>query len=1401
MTLNRRVLKRVHSPLKSPKRNNTSLRKKALIKQWSNEVQFGSASKANLKVVVRVRPQNQREQDCNARCIVKLVDDHMMVFDPKEEDEEFFFRGVRQRTRDLNKRQHKEQKFVFEHVFGVDSTNEQIYEETTKDLVDTLLNGYNCSVFAYGATGAGKTFTMLGKPECPGITFLTLMELYRRIEEIKEEKTCEVGISYLEVYNETVRDLLKPGKALNVQETGQHVQVQGLSFHKPKDADDLMQMLACGNQNRSQHPTDANAESSRSHAVFQIFVRQQDRTANVKSNVAIAKLSMIDLAGSERGSATGFRGARFREGANINKSLLALGNCINALADGQKHIPYRDSKLTRLLKDSIGGNCRSVMIAAISPASTTFEDTFNTLRYANRAKTIKTTLKKNIMNVDQHVSQYVQIVEDLRKEICCLKEKLQSYEEKEKEWTSMKEISESRHQDSDLLLEQQNEYESRIASLENEIKELKADRGVVVTEVSEEEADVQRKLVEASSERKALRRELLQLESSQREVELKIHTCTMRLNRMKIIAFASQRLDKSISKCERTIRNLNIRLSQTKRLQQSVESKLNSNLEKLHAAQRALNQWGPGSNQPSHASQMLIDKNESGLAYRDLHQLADYLRGMVKESFNEQSASEQLICQLLNTTKQFYVQLRASNQCTPEMEKYFESIVEKMDESKIIWADQHQENKEESTSLPEEPVLDVNRLTILPITSSVFISPATMVDQKMFRRSIMKSSKSTSALPSATLSNAEPSGLNLSTVAESFVHDSPTTPRILNFQNTIPDSPVLSGFSLPSEDNKLRPEGQQSEDCNPLSHSTVVQQIPEKFESVETKSQTKDFGFVSMTEGCGINTLNVTRNVLSGANLDKTELLEDIQPIDCSINATFAITPAKSLNTTIDMPKCLPSLNTTMDVPGSLPTLNTTIDMSSNVAGLNTTVNLPARNITVEKSTLGTLSTAANMSTVHSLLNTTVEVSKPSLLATSVGSGSYPSLKKSASRPNLNTTINFSSQLSLLNTTVDMTTKPSCLNTTVDLTTKPSCLNTTVDMTTKPSCLNTTVDMTSKTSLPNTTIDLTSNPTLNTTMDLVSKPSYRSTSSEVSNPAHTVTDVVCKTLLEGKSHKQADSSISSTESTTKPVISLKVEEPTVQSSMHDQNAIDKVKPFGETYAKLPITNLPNDAISLPEPVTLKTASRKLFESGLDSTFCVEETQDKKDKVEIMPGCSVDSLKSPEVSSNQLRRMTFEVQQQGPLIKPVEVQPASEMLMPPPTKAVKGILKKTPQKTPTRGTTPGKGTLVGRSFGKTTTPGKNITPGRSQISGMKKSLSTSALGPYQSNSLRTSGQSVANNKQKLAGLGAALRRTSSFLKARGQSSNQENVPPSSQRSVYRDTLSSSAKQLSHFQYKP
>lgn len=170
----------------------------------------------------------------------------------------------------------------------------------------------------------------------------------------------------------------------------------------------------------------ANETSSRSHAILQVNVEQKDKVTDINEEIRVAKLSMIDLAGSERASATGNRGQRLLEGANINKSLLALGNCINALCDAcekgtNPHIPYRDSKLTRLLKDSLGGNSRTVMIANVSPSALTFDDTYNTLKYANRAKNIKTEVRKNVINTELHVANYVKIIELLKNEVKELK--------------------------------------------------------------------------------------------------------------------------------------------------------------------------------------------------------------------------------------------------------------------------------------------------------------------------------------------------------------------------------------------------------------------------------------------------------------------------------------------------------------------------------------------------------------------------------------------------------------------------------------------------------------------------------------------------------------------------------------------------------------------------------------------------------------------------------------------------------------------------------------------------------------------------------------------------------------------------------------------------------------------
>ncbi|XP_059763099.1 kinesin-like protein KIF18B [Balaenoptera ricei] len=384
-----------------------------------------------VQVVVRVRPPTPRELESQRRPVVQVVDERVLVFDPEEPDGGFL--GLKWGSvHDGPKKKGKDLMFVFDRVFGEAATQQDVFHHTTHSILDSFLQGYNCSVFAYGATGAGKTHTMLGREGDPGIMYLTTMELYRRLEACREEKRLEVLISYQEVYNEQIHDLLEPKGPLAIREDpDKGVVVQGLSFHQPTSAEQLLGMLTRGNRNRTQHPTDVNATSSRSHAIFQIFVKQQDRIPGLTQALRVAKMSLIDLAGSERASSTHAKGERLREGASINRSLLALINVLNALADakGRKsHVPYRDSKLTRLLKDSIGGNCRTVMIAAISPSSLAYEDTYNTLKYADRAKEIKLSLKSNVISLDCHISQYATICQQLQAEVAALREKLRVYE-------------------------------------------------------------------------------------------------------------------------------------------------------------------------------------------------------------------------------------------------------------------------------------------------------------------------------------------------------------------------------------------------------------------------------------------------------------------------------------------------------------------------------------------------------------------------------------------------------------------------------------------------------------------------------------------------------------------------------------------------------------------------------------------------------------------------------------------------------------------------------------------------------------------------------------------------------------------------------------------------------------
>lgn len=386
----------------------------------------GSCSK-NIRVVVRVRPPNTRELEQNQRTIIKCDTQHTLVFDPDEEEDEFFFHGAKQSHRDITRKQNKKLPMEFDEIFDDMSANADVFEAAMKPLVRSVMDGFNCSAFVYGATGAGKTYTMLGSDSQPGITFLTMAYLFECMEALGGERKFEIGVSYLEVYNEQVMNLLTRTGPLKLREDAGGVVVGGLKLQKITSARELLDLLKLGNQHRTQHPTDANAESSRSHAIFQVHIRMVNLASGQKNTV---KLSMIDLAGSERAASTKGIGVRFKEGASINKSLLALGNCINKLADGAKHIPYRDSNLTRIIKDSLGGNCQTVMIANVSPSSLTYEDTYNTLKYASRAKKIRSNVQLNMCKNNTPKDQLLRQLTEQQDELQSLREQVKQLQQR-----------------------------------------------------------------------------------------------------------------------------------------------------------------------------------------------------------------------------------------------------------------------------------------------------------------------------------------------------------------------------------------------------------------------------------------------------------------------------------------------------------------------------------------------------------------------------------------------------------------------------------------------------------------------------------------------------------------------------------------------------------------------------------------------------------------------------------------------------------------------------------------------------------------------------------------------------------------------------------------------------------
>jgi hypothetical protein len=317
----------------------------------------------------------------------------------------------------------EEKKFTFDNSFWSHNTEdehyatqENVYNCLGEEFLDHNFEGYHTCIFAYGQTGSGKSYTMMGSPDNPGLIPRTCEDLFQRIEASQSPNiSYSVRVSYFEVYNEHVRDLFQPKtdppQYLKIRESPiEGPYVKDLTEIQVKNYTDILKYMRMGDHSRTVASTKMNDTSSRSHAVFTIMLKQIHHDYRTdETTERLARIRLVDLAGSERAKATEATGARLREGGNINKSLTTLGRVIAALADPRAQsaankrkvrdiVPYRDSILTWLLKDSLGGNSKTAMIACIAPAD--YDETLSTLRYADQAKRIRT---KAIVNQD-HVS-------------------------------------------------------------------------------------------------------------------------------------------------------------------------------------------------------------------------------------------------------------------------------------------------------------------------------------------------------------------------------------------------------------------------------------------------------------------------------------------------------------------------------------------------------------------------------------------------------------------------------------------------------------------------------------------------------------------------------------------------------------------------------------------------------------------------------------------------------------------------------------------------------------------------------------------------------------------------------------------------------------------------------------
>ncbi|KNC49146.1 uncharacterized protein AMSG_11851 [Thecamonas trahens ATCC 50062] len=376
------------------------------------------ADTSSVQIAVRMRPFNEREKKLKTAKCVEMVGQMCTVTDPESG---------------------KERQFSFNYCYdsfqpGSEhfASQEMVFRDLGISYLENAWKGYNCSIFAYGQTGAGKSYSMTGAPGQPGIIPRGLAEMFQRIDANDDpDLSFRVEVSFLEIYMEKVRDLFSAtptAGSLKVRESPKlGIYVEGLKKERVACYEDVEQLMELGNTMRTVAQTNMNAVSSRSHSVLTVLLTQtRINKESMTASDMTSKINLIDLAGSERQGKTGAEGQRLKEGSAINQSLTALGNVIEALADncvasasGKKKakkrlVPYRDSKLTRILQESLGGNAKTIMVAAISPAADNFKETLSTLRYANRASKIQ-----NVAVINESPNE--KVIRELKDEVTRLK--------------------------------------------------------------------------------------------------------------------------------------------------------------------------------------------------------------------------------------------------------------------------------------------------------------------------------------------------------------------------------------------------------------------------------------------------------------------------------------------------------------------------------------------------------------------------------------------------------------------------------------------------------------------------------------------------------------------------------------------------------------------------------------------------------------------------------------------------------------------------------------------------------------------------------------------------------------------------------------------------------------------